>query len=216
MIQRSPEFNMANQCLACAYEVPEGATVCAQCGATVEMPAPVSVAEVPAAQKPMPTPAEVQAALARVNEPAYRVDDSLTGIGGWLILVAINLAFAPLSCCYGIFIDLRALYGAPYENLMDTHHGLAALVLFEASTNTLFLLAVIALNILFYTRKKIFPKLMIAYLAVHLVLVGADHLGAVSLHLNSHSFTLVRTLIYTVIWIPYFMNSIRVEQTFTK
>ena len=88
--------------------------------------------------------------------------------------------------------------------------------MFEASTNTLFLLAIIGLNILFYTRKKIFPKLMIAYLAIHLVLIGADHFGAVSLHLNSHSLTLVRTFIYTVIWIPYFMNSIRVEQTFTK
>lgn len=126
------------------------------------------------------------------------------------------MAIAPPACILGIFVDLRALYSSSYERGLATHHGLAALVLFEAATNTLFLFALIALNVLFYTKRKTFPKLMITYLAIHLVLIGIDHLAVVGMHVHSQPLTLVRTLIYTVIWIPYFMNSIRVEQTFTR
>lgn len=205
---------MADVCAVCTNELAEGAALCAHCGAAVEAPATESAA----GGRPQPTPAEVQATLAGVNEPAYKVDDSLTGIGGWLILVAINLALAPLYCIFGIFIDLRGLYSPLTDQVLATHHGLAALILFEASTNTIFLLALIGLNFFFYGRKKPFPKLMIAYLAIHLVFVVVDHFATMSLHMGGSQtgpLTMIRAAVYTIIWIPYFMNSIRVEQTFT-
>ena len=208
---------MPNLCAVCANELPEASTVCAHCGSQVTPPP--TAAEAP---KPLPTAAEVTAATAGANQsaydtPAYRVDDSLTGIGGWLILVAINLVLGAFYTVYAILSDLNALYNPRFQLYLNSRHGVATLVLFEAATNTIFLLALVVLNVLFYQRKRVFPKLMIAYLAARLVLIAGDHVVALSMHLHvTSSFTVARAFIYTVIWIPYFINSIRVEQTFTR
>lgn len=207
---------MANQCRACTKELPDATTQCVFCGAAVETYAPPPVSEVPATLRPMPTPAEVQAVLARVDEPAYKIDNSLTGIGGWLILVAIQLATGPFICLYGVIVDLRVLYGARYETHLSTHHVIAALILFEAATSTIAMLALIGLNYLFYSKKRLFPKLMITYICVRAFLMLIDHAAVFEINGHTKVQPVLRYLVYAVIWIPYFINSIRVEQTFTE
>jgi hypothetical protein len=197
-------------------DLPDGAATCAHCGAKVERPAPFAEAVSQAEPAPVPQPATTEAPPQLADPPVYRVENSLTGIGGWLILVAIQLATGPIFCMYGMFLDFRVLYGASYETHLASHHAVAVLVLFEAATNTLALQALCGLNFLFYSRKKSFPKLMITYIAARTLFVIVDHVSAVALFGHGSASPMLRYLVYAVIWIPYLMNSIRVEQTFTR
>lgn len=140
----------------------------------------------------------------------------LEGIGGWLILVAIGLAVGPFSCLHGLYIDLRVLYLSQYQIAFAGRSGLLLLVLFEAATNTIFVIALVALNLLFYRKRKLFPGGMIVYLSGHLVLVLSDHLGAMHYNVHTSAVDVVRGTVSAAIWIPYFLVSERVKATFVR
>jgi hypothetical protein len=183
---------MPSVCAQCATDLPDGAAICVRCGAAVETPS--SAAYV----------------------PSFSMGKDLEGLGGWLILVAIGLALSPLSCVHGMIVDLRVLYGSSYQIHLSAHPGLAALVLYEAATNTIFLVAIVALNLLFYLKKKAFPFWMISYLACHLVLILFDHIAALRFYPHSSPTSLLESLVGTAIWIPYYLRSERVKATFTR
>jgi len=197
-------------------ELPGDATMCAHCGAAVNHPAPVSEAAYQAESEPLSASAMPETLPQLPDKPAYQVDNSLTGIGGWLILVAIQLATGPFICLYGVVVDLRVLYGARYETHLATHHVIATLILFEAATSTIAMLAYIGLNYLFYSKKRVFPKLMITYIGVRAFLMIVDHAAVFGINGHTKVQPVLRYLVYAAIWIPYFINSVRVEQTFTE
>jgi hypothetical protein len=179
-------------CGNCAASVEEGATSCARCGTSVPSPAAESYA------------------------PRFSTLSDLEGIGGWLILVAFGLGFAPLRSIRGIYATLHILYGSEYQNWLSMHPGMAGLILFEAVTNTLFLFALVVLNYLFYRKKKEFPGLMITFMALQSILLLIDY--AVVLHYNSRgSVTNVAgAILGSAIWIPYYLRSERVKVTFVR
>jgi len=158
----------------------------------------------------------VDAPISASYLPSFSMGNDLEGIGGWLILVAIGLALAPLSCLHGMIVDLRVLYGRSYQTHLGARPGLAALVLYEAATNTIFLFAILALNLLFYLKKKAFPFWMITYLVCHLALIFIDHIAALRFYPHSSPASLLQSLVGTVIWIPYYLRSERVTATFVR
>ncbi|MGB6722155.1 MAG: DUF2569 domain-containing protein, partial [Terracidiphilus sp.] len=146
--------------------------------------------------------------------PSFAAGKDLEGIGGWLILVAFGLGIAPFTSIRGISVDLRILYGASYQTWLSAHRGIAALILFEAATNSIFLLGLLGLNLLFYRKKKAFSGWMITYLATHLALILFDHLVALRFSSNPEASPLASVSIGAAIWIPYFLRSERVKTTF--
>jgi Protein of unknown function (DUF2569) len=181
---------MPSLCDKCAASLDEGASICARCGAPITAPAPAAYA------------------------PTFSMGRDLEGIEGWLILVAIGLGIAPLRSIHGIYAALHVLYGSQYQHWLSMHPGEAGLILFEAVTNTLFLIALVPLNFLFYRKKRSFPGLMITFFALQLALVLIDHLVAAHFHPHSPATALFTNVLAAAICIPYYLRSERVKATF--
>jgi len=209
---------MEAQCTQCKFALDESAVVCPQCGTAVgEQAGSASELQSSPAEGAVLPPEQPAGLLdAAIEPPAFRVDNDLEGIGGWLILPAIGLALSPFMSVHGIYTDLHILFSRSYETYLASHRGLGGLILFEAVNNSVFLMAGIYLNYLLYTKKRLFPMGMIAFYAGSFVLMLADHLMAARYLPNTEWTTVARIGITCVVWIPYFLNSQRVEQTFVK
>jgi hypothetical protein len=198
---------MSIPCSVCSSPLDEGSHFCARCGSSVSGDSGATVSAQSTTADPVP-----------FVPSSYRPAKDLEGIGGWLILPAIGLVISPFMCLGPIFTDMQLLTGGDYSSLFANHPSLTTLLIFEIIINFAFLAAAICLNILFYTKKRIFPKCMIAFYAAQCVLVLADHIAATAIFpstsLSSGLMTVIRSFIVAAVWIPYFMNSQRVEQTF--
>jgi hypothetical protein len=182
------------KCRACGADLPEGVTRCPRCGIANEE----NRAEPQTAERP----------------GMFAPRSDLNGIGGWLILVAVGLAISPLVSLHGLYRDFRLLFG--HTNwAVESYHGLALLILFEAITNTIFFLSLAGLNYLFYLKKKSFLGWMIAFLCVQPLIILVDHLAAMRYFPTVSLVHPVRALISAAIWIPYLLRSLRVKETFT-
>jgi len=204
---------MTNRCSHCASALEEGALVCLLCGGETETPGDPPQTE-SRARTDASGPAESHGPV--LDAPKFATGTDLEGIGGWLILVAAGLGIGPLVSLSGVVRDLLLLYGAEYQSVLAARPGLAGLVLYEAVTNSIFLVALIALNVLFYKKKKSFPALMITFLASQLAFVLIDHLGARALQPSTGVAGILRNLVSAVIWIPYYLRSERVKATFVR
>lgn len=193
---------MAIACKQCSAALDDGATACTHCGN--------AVADIAA---PSIEPAGPIATYSNLQTTSNGGD--LEGIGGWLVLVAIGLAIAPFTCLHGLFTDLRALFGANYSGLFSSGPGIAILFLFETATNTVFLVAALVLNVMFYRKKRGIPVWMSTYLIAHFVAILIDQVGSQLLLGHSHPGEITNSFLGMAIWVPYLVRSRRVEATFT-
>jgi hypothetical protein len=194
---------MAIACKQCAAELEESTAVCSHCGTAVSVPEPAPI------QAQDSSPEQSWA-------PTFSTGNDLEGIGGWLILVAIGLAIGPFTLLYGVFTDLQVFFGARFQAGLAHLPGLTSLILFEAVSNTIFLFALIVLNVMFYGKKRAFPRLMIAYLAFNCVVILIDHFGALRYNPHAGSLAVLRSVVGTFVWIPYYVVSERVKATFVQ
>ncbi len=190
---------MTIACAQCATELEEGSSLCNHCGAAVAAPPP------PSTETAVP-----------YGVPTFSTGSDLEGIGGWLILVALGLAVAPFNLLKGIYADLRILYSPQYQVGLSMKPGLASLILFEAVSNSVFFLALIVLNFFFYRKKKAFPGWMITYLAFNCAVILLDHVAVLRYNHSSQMLTVVRSLVVSLVWIPYYLRSERVKATFVN
>ena len=202
---------MTDRCSHCASALEDGALVCSYCGGEAGSPGGAPQQECDSLEDGK-GPAESNGTGLAV--PMFATGNDLEGIGGWLILVAVGLGIGPLVSLSGVIRDLLMLYGAKYQNVLAARPGIAGLVLYEAVTNSIFLVALVALNILFYKKKRSFPSLMITFLASQLAFVLIDHLAARALQPSTGLAGVFRSLAGAVIWIPYYLRSERVKATF--
>lgn len=192
---------MAISCKQCSTQLDDCAAACTHCGAALPVPLP------PQIETTDPSPQAF-------GVPSFSTGSDLEGIGGWLILVALGLAAGPFLLVRGIYTDLHFLYGGQFQSGLARYPGLVALILFEAVSNSIFLLGLIALNFLFYRKKRTFPGWMITYLAFNCSIILIDHLGALRYSPHTASTALVRSIVGVLIWIPYYLRSERVKVTF--
>lgn len=150
-------------CAHCVSEVESGAPACAHCGT------------------PVPTPQIVAAPVtsavgdAPISVPTFAPQNELEGIGGWLILVAIGLIFSPLIILGStVSTNLPLLENPAAQAFLQSHPGIRALIAFEVGSNVIFAVLLIALNYLFFTRRRSFPTYFIFYMILQLGLLSAD------------------------------------------
>ncbi len=156
----------------------------------------------------------------------YSPEGSLN-IGGWLILIGIGIVFTPFMVIYDLFSSPEYfnshIWGALFHLDSGARELLTGLVMFfELIYNLLYLVFVILVIVLFFKRRSILPKSIIIMYATVLLFTTVD--TVLALQLNPSVFTeaekdefyieILRSAVRAAIWIPYFMFSDRVKQTF--
>lgn len=196
---------MALACPSCGTELPVTAEVCAACGFTQQqLASETAAADVSLATGPV------------LITPTVTADSDLKGIGGWLVVHAIGLGIAPFVSLVAVYTDLRILNAASYQAGLQARPSLAVLILFEASTNFIMLLGLIGLNVLFYRTRRSFPRWIITFLVGAFVVTLCDHLWTMHFLPSTTWMAVFQRLVAALIWVPYFLQSRRVEQTFVN
>lgn len=197
------------------------ATACTWCGAGGDNGSAASfvVPTVPVA------PAAALAGVAAGQDagvPAVSIDSlsieqrNLKGIAGWLILVAINLALAPLGLLFALASDLLLLKSGQIQVLLAAHPAVSAVLMFDAICDVALVAALIVLNVLFYGKKKTFPRWFIIFLAISLILAFAIHQTMLNYVPTYPSLAAFGSFVSACVWTAYFVFSKRVKQTFVN
>ncbi len=149
------------------------------------------------------------------------------GIGGWLILPLLGLVLTPFRIGFQTFTDvLPALRPATWAALTTpgtkAYHPLwAPAILFELTANSLLILFSLVLLWLFFRKSGRVPMLMIVWLlaiiaAQAIDLVFANQIPAIAALSDADGLrNLARSVLGAAIWVPYFLLSKRVKNTFT-
>lgn len=148
-------------------------------------------------------------------------------IGGWLVLIEIGLFISTLVVLYQIFFKSAYLDRNTWQILFkDPDNGLAIflLILFEFIYNTLFLVYLVLVQVMFYRKRNIVPRLIIVLYAVSTFFLLVDTLAAFVLMPDRYSnankaktvLSVIFNIISSAIWITYFLKSKRVRETFTR
>ena len=162
-------------------------------------------------------------------------DSRLNGLEGWLSLVGLALVVSPIVLIYGLWNDLRFMTGPNYNAVGLIIPDLPGFTVFDFITGVLLLAGLVYLNILFFKKKKIFPKyfmvLLIVSFAVNLLKYWARPSGAefgqnweqweqasraVEEIGNDLAFAVSRSFIAGIVWVSYFRRSRRVKATFVR
>ncbi len=146
-----------------------------------------------------------------------------SGIGGWLVLPTIGVTLTPIILLASLFsndyLDLEtwALLFNPSSSFYSPTH--AMFILWEFSFNLLFVVYSILVAILLYSRRSSLPRMVIILYVANFLFLLADYILAMTMDLevtNDVNTQLIKSLVAVIIWVPYFILSERVKQTFTK
>jgi len=150
-----------------------------------------------------------------------------SGIGGWLYLVAVGLCLTPIRIAAEIVKGLRPLDPATWHAV--TTPGTRAynplfgpLIVGELVVNAALFIWAGALLYLFFAKRRSFPVVMITFMITRVVFQAAD-LGVALMIPATAARTgpadygaLAGGILVTLIWVPYFIRSRRVESTFVR
>ncbi len=152
----------------------------------------------------------------------------IAGIGGWLILPMIGLIITPIRLGYMLItihlqVFLSGAWGVLTSPGTEAYHPLwAPVLLFELAGNTLMMSWAAALLILLFAKSPRFPRWIILFYATSVAIVALDLVAsrmipAVAAQEDpSSAQELVRSVVAALIWIPYFLKSERVRNTFCR
>ncbi len=158
------------------------------------------------------------------------LSDSLTPrIGGILILIAIGL-FLSLIQNLGHFTGSIAplLRRAVWRRLTTPgspayHPYWKSVLLFEAVTSAVILLANAIAIVLFFRKERAFPKLIVIAIPIIFILIVIGHYisGLIPVISESEAYAregrlLILRFVALHVWIPYFLLSKRVKKTFVR
>ncbi|MFS1512249.1 DUF2569 domain-containing protein [Chengkuizengella sp. SCS-71B] len=150
----------------------------------------------------------------------------ISGLGGWLILVQIGLYGTILMLIAQIFLYIIPSFKPETWSLITSpesvyyHSLLGPLIVFEAVANSLMLIFCIFILFNFYKKKSKLPLLMIFFYSSSLLILTIDMIAIYQITQfeddESQIRDFVRMLITCLIWIPYFIKSKRVKNTFVR
>ena len=155
-------------------------------------------------------------------------EKNLEGLSGWLIPVGLGIIISPLLIIGTNFPTYSEMFSNGSWAVLttpgtDTYNPLWAPILYgEMAINGGVVLAWMFAGYLFFLKKKSFPKWYIGILLFSLVFGFADALAVQAVLPNEPVFNaetskeLGRSLLVTLIWVPYMLVSKRVKATFVK
>lgn len=158
-----------------------------------------------------------------LNDYEKNLNIGPSGLGGWLIFIAIGLVITPISVTFTIFIYNLPIFSEievwrEVSNLNSMYHSplLSFLVYFELIGNIIILLLGFLLLYLFFSKKRLFPKVYFWFLIGNLIFIFMDDILANSIFMYEE-FAYKETLrhgLSCAVWLPYLSISKRVKNTF--
>lgn len=154
------------------------------------------------------------------NERNENTSFSKSGLGGWLILPQFGLFTTAIVLILGILsLDVAYFNGEAWDILSD-QPGYRAYVIFSIIYNISMLVFTIFSIVQFYRKKAMLPRLMIILYTVAISMSIIDLIMLQQLtfvtdeEMKSLITNLGRNIIAGGIWMPYFIKSKRVKNTF--
>jgi|GEM_PF-2674710 hypothetical protein len=195
---------MSTQCRLCGLHIADGVNSCMMCGNRNLAPVAAGETVVPSLGAQSTAKAPGQASFSK-----------------WLWAVAISLIVTPAIRVLAVVnSELPRLSSERFQTYVQSHPGLLNLVYFEIGMNILLVISALALNFLFYTRHKIFPHLMIGYVAAtvlfRVAVVASVNSMFPDANLSANYLTLVRYLVWAGAMIPYLLTSSDVKKRFVN
>jgi len=149
------------------------------------------------------------------------------GLGGWLILVAVGLCLTPIRIAAEILATVRPLNSALWHALTSpgarAYHPLfGPWIVGQLVVSSALLLWALALLYLFFAKKRLVPRQMIAFLIARALVQVTDISVALRIPIVAGSLQVnafggpATAIIVAAIWVPYFLWSRRVAATFVS
>jgi hypothetical protein len=144
-------------------------------------------------------------------------------IGSWMVLPLIGLFISPFVLIYTIFSNgyfndtlLTSIKATPTGSFISWE----VMYIFELCGNLFLLSLGILCLVAFLKRRDITPRLMVVLFSFRVIIIGLDELMVSSFdapileNALADKKELWRVIIGFVIWVPYFLSSNRVKNTF--
>ncbi|MDX4946691.1 DUF2569 domain-containing protein [Providencia manganoxydans] len=146
------------------------------------------------------------------------------GLGGWLILPMLGLIVSLFYLPFSFWVAYADVF--EYWNLLTDPTSsyfmplFKELTYFEVMGNVILYGTLLYLCYLFFTKKKLAVKVIIFFYVFSLILIIADvilvkELLAVPVD-DKDVKEIIRGAVVCAIWIPYFLTSVRVKNTFVN
>jgi hypothetical protein len=174
-------------------------------------------------------PFEPPTAVVRdVTPPAPAQGKDLAGLGGWLILVGFGVVVSPLRILGQVFpVYGNMLSNGAWARLTtpgsEAYHPLwQPILVAEIGINAALVLTWLFIAFLFFTKRRLFPKVYIGTLLFTLAFVVGDALAIQLVLPQETAFDeettkqVMQTVVAVMIWTPYMLVSKRVKATFVR
>lgn len=171
----------------------------------------------------VPHTTELSADLVNM-QPDYRRLDTTPphgeSIGGWLYLVAIGIVMSPIMNARHVMQLIHAAENANWEAIWGQGPLTVLSIFFEFAIQGYMLLFSIALAVLFFGKRRSFPKMFVVYIVSIFVMgliaaaIAASIPGITPALIGQSIAFPVYVFLLGSIWVPYFLMSKRVKRTF--
>ncbi len=147
-----------------------------------------------------------------------------SGLGGWLVLVSIGVVLSPFTLAYTL-VQSYSAYSLPYWHSVtspggESYHPLfGPYLIIELLGNITILASTILIAFLYFRKRSSFPRVFIIYMLFDAVFLWLDYALACAIPATASENSLkdpVRITIQCLVWIPYMLQSKRVEATFVN
>jgi len=163
------------------------------------------------------------AGVAEVPARTEGAREGLSGIGGWLILVAIGITVRPFTILVSIIKTLPSYSTTTWAALTtpgaDRYNAFwAPTLLLELLFNIVMLIFACLLAWLFYRRKRQFPVVFVWVMGISIFVNLCDKVLASALPLTTPTnwARFVGSAVVALLWIAYMRRSQRVRNTFVE
>lgn len=147
------------------------------------------------------------------TEPEVRQKPQPKGIAGWLIIPAIGFFLAPIKTAAMFFMGLNMIQNFAPELTSDPR------LWFSCMIDVAMIVATIIVAVFFFKKRRVAVRAIIGLLSTSILanLVQALLNAAMFEKVDADTVKpVIHACVFGAVWIPYFLKSKRVKNTFTE